>query len=205
MDSTVGGNVVPFGGRRRSAPPVPPPLPPEHQSLHRRTRQAAPGARALAAEQSSKQRDRYAKAQQRQEEQRLLAEARPVPARITIALDFRGLEGPEVDIACGAEEPAVDLWECGVEVPTAEQVRLLADLTGFPIVSFYLPVEPGPVIDGMWICWAGRRGCQRPEPDYVDERGVLHYGGEPPRTPPAAVQPELFHVTPTQPAGGTYA
>lgn len=53
-----------------------------------------------------------------------------VPAAITFALDALGLYGPEVDRACGAEEPAVDLWEAGKLYPTWEQLCALADLTG---------------------------------------------------------------------------
>jgi hypothetical protein len=40
------------------------------------------------------------------------------------------LEGPEVDIACGAKEPDVDRWEEGELYPTWEQLVLLAELTG---------------------------------------------------------------------------
>jgi hypothetical protein len=87
-------------------------------------------------------RDRYAAAQARQSRARLLAEGTPVPARITTALDVRGLYGPEVDRACGVQEPAVDLWEAGELVPTAEQVKALAALTGYPVEFFYLPVAP---------------------------------------------------------------
>lgn len=53
-----------------------------------------------------------------------------VPFRITQALDGAGLFGPEVDVACGAVEPAVDEWEAGVRYPTFEQLLLLAELTG---------------------------------------------------------------------------
>jgi hypothetical protein len=52
------------------------------------------------------------------------------PWRISMALDSKGLEGPEVDIACGAQEPEVDLWEAGELYPTWEQVVALAELTG---------------------------------------------------------------------------
>lgn len=52
------------------------------------------------------------------------------PWRITAALDAKGLWGPEVDIACGAAEPDVDLWEAGVLYPTWEQVQALAKLCG---------------------------------------------------------------------------
>ena len=37
----------------------------------------------------------------------------PTPERITIALDYRELYGPEVDRALGGEEPMVDEWESG--------------------------------------------------------------------------------------------
>jgi len=52
------------------------------------------------------------------------------PYMITNALDAMGLFGPEVDRACGAEEPDVDLWEAGKLYPTWRQVLLLAKLTG---------------------------------------------------------------------------
>lgn len=80
----------------------------------------------------------------------------PVPWRITTALDLRGLDGPEVDQACGVEEPAVDQWEAEELVPTREQVQALARLTDFPVEFFYEPPEP---ITGMqFIC--GEDGCQ---------------------------------------------
>jgi hypothetical protein len=53
-----------------------------------------------------------------------------VPWRITVVLDAKGLYGPEVDEACGAAEPDVDLWEAGVLYPTWEQVQRLAELCG---------------------------------------------------------------------------
>ena len=172
-------NVVPF--RRRGTPPPPTDPQPSDLALSASSRRAAPGARALAAEQLATERARYAKARNRQNEERLLREGTPVPARITMALDLGGHEGPEVDIACGTAEPMVDLWECGIEVPNADQVKLLGELTGFPVAYFYEPIEPGPLLGGdgrMVICWGGRRGCEFPERDVVDEHGVLHYGGE---------------------------
>lgn len=87
-------------------------------------------------------RSRYAKAQSRQREARLLAEGTPVPARITLALDAMGLDGPEVDRACGVEEPTVDLWETGELVPTPDQIRALSRLTGCTVEFFYLPLDP---------------------------------------------------------------
>lgn len=73
---------------------------------------------------------------------------RPTPGRITMALNIADLYGPEVDEACGVEEPAVDQWETGELVPTVEQLRRLAALTGFKVRFFYLPppeLEPGQV------------------------------------------------------------
>lgn len=92
----------------------------------------------------------------RQREERNLATKRPTPKRITIALDLMNLYGPEVDIACGVVEPAVDMWEAGTLVPTPEQVRALSALTGFPINFFYLP-EPEP-LGPIWVC--GDDGCE---------------------------------------------
>ena len=58
------------------------------------------------------------------------AEGLVCPALITVALDAAGLEGPEVDRACGGEEPMVDLWEAGRLYPSFEQLCALARLTG---------------------------------------------------------------------------
>lgn len=52
------------------------------------------------------------------------------PYLITKALDAQGLFGPEVDVACGASEPDVDLWEAGKLYPTWQQVLRLAALVG---------------------------------------------------------------------------
>lgn len=82
---------------------------------------------------------------------------RPYPERITAALDLCGLDGPEVDTACGAVEPAVDRWEAGEEVPTRHQLDLLAALTGFPLGYFFRP--PSGLLLTGWIC--GADGCER--------------------------------------------
>jgi hypothetical protein len=87
----------------------------------------------------------------------------PVPHRITQALDAKSLYGPDVDRACGVEEPAVDLWEAGELVPTDEQVRLLAELTEMPFEFFYLPCDQGDrPPSSMWMCDRSKRkhGCQ---------------------------------------------
>lgn len=64
-----------------------------------------------------------------------------VPHRITVALDLRQLYGPEVDAACDAEEPDVDLWEAGKKYPRWDQLLLLADLTGFDVRFFVMPPD----------------------------------------------------------------
>ncbi|MGV9836660.1 hypothetical protein ACWDUL_21065 [Nocardia niigatensis] len=80
------------------------------------------------------------------EGRRLWRAGRLIPWRITIALDHKGLEGPGVDIACGATEPAVDQWEAGILYPTWEQTRLLAELCGvtvpFLCAGDMLPAQP---------------------------------------------------------------
>jgi hypothetical protein len=79
----------------------------------------------------------------------------PTPERITIALDFRDLYGPEVDQALGGVEPMVDEWESGARMPDLTQIQALAKLTGFPVRFFYQP--PPPPLDGGWLC--GSDGC----------------------------------------------
>lgn len=63
-----------------------------------------------------------------------------VPDRITTALDAAGLDGPEVDLACGVEEPAVDRWEAGILYLSWEELVALAELTGYPVGFFVQPV-----------------------------------------------------------------
>ncbi len=127
--------------------------------------------------------------------------AAAVPARITMALDLREMYGPEVDLAVGTFEGNlagdVDGWEAGLAVPSEEQVSLLAALTRFPAAWFYKPIPPGPLTGPVWICYRrkvnGAR-CHYVQPDWVDERGVLHRGDEDPRSAGAtpAVQGALF-------------
>jgi hypothetical protein len=78
------------------------------------------------------------------------------PSRITCALDYHGLDGPEVDEAIGvhnALDTTVDSWEAGVAVPTASELLRLATLTGFPPAWFHQ--GPMPRVEG-WICGRGR-------------------------------------------------
>jgi len=170
------GNVVPF-----QREPSPPALPPEQEALHRRVWRAQPGARALAAEQARREQAGYQAALTRQETERLIRDGRVVPARITIALDLCGLEGPGVDTACGAAEPDVDMWELGLAVPEPGQVVKLAKLTGFGVGYFYRPIPPGPLVEGIIMC--GRGGCETVEPDVITPSGVLLYGGRPRELP----------------------
>lgn len=88
-----------------------------------------------------------------------------VPGRITVALDAMGLDGPEVDAACGVAEPTVDLWEDGILLPEVWHVRRLAELTGHPADYFY-NLEPLPA-GRMFVC--ARRKADRS----VVERGEL--------------------------------
>jgi hypothetical protein len=89
---------------------------------------------------------------------------RPISRRrISLALDSRGMDGPEVDEALGVTEPTVDEWESGALIPSIEDVQRLATLTGYPVEFFYRedPVE----IDRGWMC--GDDGCE-----------LVEFGGE---------------------------
>jgi hypothetical protein len=112
-------------------------------------------------------------------------ERRPVPARITLALDANGLYGPDVDLACGTYEGNpdgdVDAWEEGRAVPTDDQVAALARLVNMPVDYFYLPADEVP--GRVFMCDRTRRkhGLTIVE-SRVDEHSVLHrefHGGPP--------------------------
>lgn len=64
-----------------------------------------------------------------------------IPAHITAALNKWDLYGPEVDIACGAREPDVDLWEAGKLYPRWDQILKLADLTRTWPIRFMAPIN----------------------------------------------------------------
>ncbi|GAA3878678.1 hypothetical protein GCM10022243_49240 [Saccharothrix violaceirubra] len=64
-----------------------------------------------------------------------------VPAHITMALDAAGLHGPEVDWACGVNEPDVDNWESGLLYPRWEQLLRLAEITSRRPMYFMAPVH----------------------------------------------------------------
>lgn len=81
------------------------------------------------------------------------------PCALTMALDSRGLYGPQVDIACGVQEPAVDQWEAGALYPSWEQLLALAVLTGFP-VQFFVTKHEAPLGVGFMCIRGGRgKGC----------------------------------------------
>lgn len=111
----------------------------------------------------------------------------PVPARITLALDSRGMFGAWVDEACGVAEPAVDQWEAGELVPTRHQVELLAELTGYPVEFFYRPfTEADAEPWRMFICERDRRGENGLTilETHVDYAGVLQVKQLTPDRPP---------------------
>lgn len=82
---------------------------------------------------------------------------KPQPKRITMALDDRMMDGPQVDEALGVDEPTVDEWEAGQTEPTTEQVQRLATLTSFPVGFFYRE-DPAPEPTFGWMCGLG--GCR---------------------------------------------
>lgn len=108
-----------------------------------RRRWARAGVRLTDAEarrvDARRARSRHAAAAAEQEAYRQWDAGLLVPARITTALDLRGLAGPGVDAACDAAEPDVDRWEAGELYPTWNQLRLLARLTELPLRFFFLP------------------------------------------------------------------
>lgn len=89
-----------------------------------------------------------------------------VPHRITMALDRHQLHGPDVDRACGVEEPAVDMWEAGRLYPSWEQLCALAELTHVTPSWFCLP-PPAP------LGWSSLDIHFPPHPD--DPPAVHHF------------------------------
>ena len=73
-----------------------------------------------------------------------------VPHRITLLLDARGLYGPDVDLACGAVEPAIDEWEAGTRYPTWPQLVALARLVDALPGFFFRDVSP--ITGPIFIC-----------------------------------------------------
>lgn len=91
----------------------------------------------------------------RTEEARLVWEFGELrPFMLSLWLDYRQVEGPEVDRHCGVEEPTVDRWENGTVYPTWEQLVALAEFCQVPVWRFTEPlaVDAGP----FFICARGR-------------------------------------------------
>lgn len=91
------------------------------------------------------------------------------PHRITVLLNAHGLYGPEVDEACGAAEPDVDLWEAGKLYPTWEQTKLLAKLVG---------VTPMGLLGGGPDLRAEATSLRFHIPDYEEEPTVWRFTPE---------------------------
>lgn len=112
-------------------------------------RQRTQAARAAAASTipsaQSRGYERYLERRELEVARQAWQQGRVIPYRITTALDIRALYGPEVDQACGVEEPAVDQWEAGELYPTWEQLLALAELTQFPVKFFTNMLECTPI------------------------------------------------------------
>lgn len=105
-----------------------------------------------------------------------------LPYMITRYLDYRGLDGPEVDRACGVEEPTVDLWEAGRVYPTWEQLTALADLCGVPVWRFVEDDNIGRV----FLCGLGQTKDITPPVTRFDPLALAAAGINPyPTNPPA--------------------
>lgn len=103
----------------------------EAEERDRRNAQRRAEARTAAERDEQKGRDAWARGMLR-------------PFAITLALNRRGLYGPEVDEACGTFEPAVDMWEDGQLYPTWPEYKALAALTGYPLGHFWIHRDPMP-------------------------------------------------------------
>lgn len=96
-----------------------------------------------------------------------------VPHHITAALNFCNLYGPEVDIACGAKEPDVDMWEAGVLYPSWEQVVALGKLCGRHPIRFMGPPVPPLPIEATSLLHHLPPEAPAPDPIYVYTRAAL--------------------------------
>lgn len=83
-----------------------------------------------------------------------------IPDRITMFLDYRDLYGPDVDHACGVEEPTVDQWEAGEVYPTWEQLTALAALCQVGPICFTdaWGSSNAPITSTIFICDRTRPG-----------------------------------------------
>lgn len=119
------------------------------------------------------------------------------PWRITAALDLRNLYGPEVDEACGVQEPCVDMWEDGHLYPTWEQLYALAELTDFPVRFFTLGGEPLRVEETTLLCGATKaelaawqRDHREPVLEFTPEAIAATVGGAPVERPRIHPRPD---------------
>lgn len=82
------------------------------------------------------------------------------PYMLTRWMDYRGVDGPDVDHHCGVQEPIVDRWEDGTVYPTWEQLLALAEFCQIPVYYF---TEPMAVDEGrVFICSRGRKPLAEP-------------------------------------------
>lgn len=76
------------------------------------------------------------------------------PWALTVVLDRQDLYDPELSAELGVPVGEVDRWEEGTTIPTIEEAKALARLTGYPLRWFYRPGPP-PVLEGAFICPGG--------------------------------------------------
>lgn len=107
---------------------------------------------------------RFPDPETRTEEARLVWEFGELsPYKLTLWMDYRGINGPEVDHHCGVEEPTVDQWEAGTVYPTWEQLLALAEFCQIPVWYF---TEESVVDQGQFfICSRSRK--LPPEPPRI--------------------------------------
>lgn len=74
-----------------------------------------------------------------EEERELWRAGKLVPWYITFHLNSGDHNGPQVDIACHAEEPAVDNWELGRRYPNWDQTVALARLVNVRVRNLTHP------------------------------------------------------------------
>jgi hypothetical protein len=75
------------------------------------------------------------------------------PWAITLALNARGLYGPQVDEACGTVEPAVDTWD---------ELKALAELTLYPIAFFTTAAHEAIAVEDASLRFTLRPGEDAP-------------------------------------------
>jgi hypothetical protein len=128
----------------------------------------------------------YMQAASEQAAYRAWANGQVIPDRITLALDEQALYGPEVDAACGVEEPAVDMWEAGTLYPTWDQLCALARLVNRPVHLFTM-VPGATIITEGFICGenTGGRFIRHPIVEYTAEAiAAANLPKVPPPPPP---------------------